>query len=64
MVKQLQANTKIPVVIIDEDIIRTRLVDEKLVLLAKQMECPIMTNDYNLNKVASIQGVTVLNSNT
>jgi uncharacterized protein YacL len=63
VVKQLQTSSKIPVVIIDEDITRTRLVDEKLVLLAKQMDCPIMTNDYNLNKVASIQGVSVLNIN-
>ncbi|HEY3291298.1 MAG TPA: PIN domain-containing protein, partial [Anaerolineae bacterium] len=38
-------------------------VDDKLVILAKQWSCPIVTNDYNLNKVASLQGVTVLNIN-
>ena len=38
-------------------------VDEKLVLLAKQWKCPIVTNDYNLNKVASLQGVSVMNIN-
>jgi uncharacterized protein YacL len=38
-------------------------VDRKLVLLAEELQCPIMTNDYNLNRVAEIQGVTVLNLN-
>lgn len=38
-------------------------VDDKLVLLAKQWSCPIVTNDYNLNKAASLQGVAVLNIN-
>ena len=43
--------------------IQTKEVDEKLVLLAKDWQCPIVTNDYNLNKVASLQGVSVLNVN-
>jgi len=38
-------------------------VDDKLVLLAKQLHCPIVTNDYNLNRVAELQGVRVLNIN-
>jgi uncharacterized protein YacL len=38
-------------------------VDEKLILLAKSMGCAIVTNDYNLNRVAEIQGVLVLNIN-
>jgi uncharacterized protein YacL len=38
-------------------------VDDKLVILAKQLHCPIVTNDYNLNRVAELQGVTVLNIN-
>jgi uncharacterized protein YacL len=49
--------------IVDEDPGQTKEVDEKLVLLAKDWQCPIVTNDYNLNKVASLQGVTVLNIN-
>jgi uncharacterized protein YacL len=40
-----------------------RSADDKLVILAKQLRCPIVTNDYNLNRVAEIQGVTVLNVN-
>ena len=35
----------------------------KLVLLARKLHCPVMTNDYNLNRVAEIQGVQVLNIN-
>ncbi|WP_018087019.1 PIN/TRAM domain-containing protein [Desulfurispora thermophila] len=38
-------------------------VDTKLVQLAKKLSAKIMTNDYNLNKVAELQGVTVLNIN-
>ncbi|MEP6757036.1 MAG: PIN domain-containing protein [Chthonomonadales bacterium] len=38
-------------------------VDSKLVTLAKNMNAVIMTNDFNLNKVAALQGVTVLNVN-
>lgn len=38
-------------------------VDTKLVKLAKILEAKIITNDYNLNKVADIQGVSVLNMN-
>jgi uncharacterized protein YacL len=38
-------------------------VDDKLVLLAKRLRCPIITNDYNLNRVAELQGIRVLNIN-
>lgn len=38
-------------------------VDSKLLRLAKIMDGKVVTNDYNLNKVASLQGVTVLNIN-
>jgi uncharacterized protein YacL len=38
-------------------------VDQKLVALAKRLGADIVTNDYNLNKVAELQGVTVLNIN-
>jgi uncharacterized protein YacL len=33
------------------------------VVLARQLKCPILTNDYNLNRVAELQGVAVLNVN-
>ena len=38
-------------------------VDQKLILLAKHLEGAIVTNDFNLNKVAELQGVRVLNIN-
>ena len=41
----------------------TREVDEKLLILAKKHGAKIITNDFNLNKVAEIQGVPVLNIN-
>lgn len=47
----------------DIDVEGMREVDDKLVVLARQMRCPILTNDYNLNRVAELQGVTVLNIN-
>ena len=37
--------------------------DAKLVKLARQWHCPIITNDFNLNRVAELQGVKVLNIN-
>ena len=40
-----------------------RDVDSKLMALARQLHCPIMTNDYNLNRVAELQGISVLNIN-
>ncbi len=58
-----QALSGTPVRITDADIEGVRDADDKLVLLAKQMHCPIITNDYNLNRVAELQGVRVLNIN-
>jgi uncharacterized protein YacL len=59
----LQETKTIPVRISDIDVEGTREVDSKLVILARQLSCPILTNDYNLNRVAEIQGVPVLNIN-
>jgi uncharacterized protein YacL len=59
----LQNECPIPVRITDMDVSEVREVDSKLVALARELNCPIMTNDYNLNRVAEIQGVTVLNIN-
>ena len=60
---ELQQRSRTPVRIIDDDIEGVSEVDEKLVLLAKQRGAPVMTNDFNLNRVAELQGVTVLNIN-
>jgi uncharacterized protein YacL len=45
------------------DVPEIRDVDGKLVRLAQDLDCPIITNDYNLNRVAELQGVRVLNIN-
>ncbi len=63
VLKRLQKESATPVRIVNDDPGGSHRVDEKLVLLAKKWDCPVMTNDYNLNKVASLQGVTVLNIN-
>lgn len=47
----------------DLDVPEARQVDDKLIQLAQQLNCPIVTNDYNLNRVAVLQGVEVLNIN-
>jgi uncharacterized protein YacL len=60
---QLQKEPTIPVRISDIDVEGVREVDDKLVILARQLRCPILTNDYNLNRVAELQGVTILNVN-
>jgi uncharacterized protein YacL len=60
---QLQKDTHVPVRISDIDVEGVREVDDKLVILARQLRCPILTNDYNLNRVAELQGVAVLNVN-
>jgi uncharacterized protein YacL len=60
---ELQKDPSIPVTITDIDVEGVREVDERLVVLARQLSCPILTNDYNLNRVAELQGVMVLNIN-
>lgn len=59
----LQNEAPIPTRITDMDVSEVRDADSKLVSLARHLHCPIMTNDYNLNRVAELQGVTVLNVN-
>ncbi|MGQ9902801.1 MAG: PIN/TRAM domain-containing protein [Anaerolineae bacterium] len=63
VLKRMQRDSPDAVVIVDADLTSASDVDEKLVLLARQWGCPVMTNDFNLNKVATLQGVRVLNIN-
>jgi uncharacterized protein YacL len=60
---ELQKLPSILVRISDINAEGVREVDDKLVVLARQLKCPILTNDYNLNRVAELQGVTILNIN-
>ena len=63
VLKFLQQDCPIPVRFTDMDATEARDVDTKLVALAKKLTCPILTNDYNLNRIAELQGVVVLNIN-
>jgi len=63
ILNKIQKNTNIDVRIEEEDFGDITDVDAKLVKLAKILDAKIFTNDYNLNKIAQIQGVTVLNIN-
>ncbi|HLY30223.1 MAG TPA: PIN domain-containing protein, partial [Ktedonobacterales bacterium] len=62
ILQRLQKDEMVPVEISDADA-DTPEVDAKLVKLARQWRCPIITNDFNLNRVAELQGVKVLNIN-
>lgn len=59
----LQNESPVLTQITDQDVSDVRDADSKLVALARHLNAPIMTNDYNLNRVAELQGVTVLNIN-
>ncbi len=63
VLSELQKDRTITTTIADIDVEGVREVDEKLIMLARQMQAPILTNDYNLNRVAELQGVQVLNIN-
>jgi uncharacterized protein YacL len=63
ILQRIQRNVDVHVKIIEQDFPKIRDVDSKLVALGKQLEAKILTNDFNLNKVAELQGVPVLNVN-
>lgn len=64
ILKELQdAKTPIAVSIIEDNPGNSTEVDEKLIILAKQYNAKILTTDFNLNKVAQIDGIIVLNIN-
>ena len=63
MLNRLKDESVVPVRITDMDVAEAREVDDKLIMLAKGMRCPVLTNDYNMNRVAQLQGVMVLNIN-
>ncbi len=63
ILNKIQKMGEVDVRIIDEDFPHVKEVDAKLVVMAKKMNAKIMTNDLNLNKVAELQGVRVLNIN-
>lgn len=63
ILNEIQKQVAIDVRISEVDFPDVREVDSKLVRLAKQLRAKIVTNDFNLNKVAQFQGIEVLNVN-
>jgi uncharacterized protein YacL len=68
ILKRLQTNTKLDLEVHDGNVPELRTgekirVDERLVLLAKAIGAKVVTNDFNLNKIAQLQGVDVINLN-
>jgi uncharacterized protein YacL len=66
MLKRMQNNAKVELQIHEGNLPELRnvhKVDERLVVLAKALGARVVTNDYNLNKIAQIQGVDVINLN-
>jgi uncharacterized protein YacL len=63
MLQRMQSNTNLQVQIVPDDFPSIREVDLKLLELAKKWEAKVVTNDFNLNKVAHLHRVEVLNIN-
>ena len=60
---RLRQSEKVSLEVLDVGINHSNEVDSELVHLARSMKIPILTTDYNLNRVAEVQGVQVLNVN-
>jgi len=63
MLSKLQKESVVPIEVRDVEVNGGGEVDGKLIKLAKQLGAPIITNDFNLNRVAALQGIKVLNIN-
>jgi uncharacterized protein YacL len=63
ILQRIQKMAHLNVQIVEEDFPNVRDVDMKLIELAKIYDCKVVTNDFNLNKVAQLHGVEVLNIN-
>jgi uncharacterized protein YacL len=63
ILNRMQRSSGIHIEVVDQDFPKLKGVDAKLVALAKKMNGKIITNDFNLNKVAELQGIKILNVN-
>lgn len=63
VLNRMQKSSTINIEIVEQDFPRIKGVDGKLVALAQKINAKLLTNDFNLNKVAELQGVRVLNIN-
>jgi uncharacterized protein YacL len=63
ILNRMQKSAGVVIEVVDQDFPKTKGVDAKLIELAKKTEGKILTNDFNLNKVAELQGIKILNVN-
>src|SRR5215216_2526601 len=63
MLNRLQSNPSLDIQVVDTDFPAVKEVDLKLLELSKSMDGVVVTNDFNLNKVAQLHGIQVLNIN-
>jgi uncharacterized protein YacL len=63
ILNRMQKSSNITIKIVEQDFPKVKGVDGKLVALAQKINAKLLTNDFNLNKVAELQGVRVLNIN-
>lgn len=63
VIQRIQKMPHVDVEVVDEDFPQIPEVDLKLIELAKRHDCKIVTNDFNLNKVAGVHGIEILNVN-
>jgi uncharacterized protein YacL len=63
MLNRLQSNPSLDIQVVDTDYPAVKEVDLKLLELSKQLDGVVVTNDFNLNKVAQLHGIQVLNIN-
>ncbi|MGI5920559.1 MAG: PIN/TRAM domain-containing protein [Syntrophomonadaceae bacterium] len=63
LLSKMQKHPDIKIDIMEENNLDEKEVDQKLIRLCKLINASIITNDYNLNKVAELQGIKVLNIN-
>ncbi len=63
ILKEMQDAKLVPIEIVEDDYDDLHEVDSKLMRLALEKQWKLMTNDFNLNKVARVQGIKVLNLN-
>lgn len=63
LLNQIQQSGDLPIEVISVEVSGATRVDDKLIAMARQYKCPIITNDFNLNRVAGLQGIKVLSLN-
>lgn len=63
LLNEMQRQSPLPVEVLNVDVADASKVDDKLIALARQYACPIISNDFNMGRVAGLQGVRVLSLN-